>query len=816
MLTAIAQDARYAFRIFRRNPLFALVAASVVALGTGAVSTIFSVANAVVLRPVPGVSRPSELVSIDRTRVNGGSLSASYPYFEHLEQRSHTMSGIAAWSLVPLTISTGGDATLASADLVTGNYFGVLGAKPAFGRFFSASEDRVGGDAPGIVLSHEFWQRRFNGDSSVLGRRVIVNGSALAVIGVAAAGFNGIYPMIRTDAWVPASMQQTLRRGGDLLHSPGSAWLTLVGRRAAGVSNDAARTELSAITAEYAASVEAGQFRDMAEYQRVKLATLSGLPSDAATPVLAFFLVLLAVSSLVLLIASVNVASMLLARAVARRREIGVRIALGASRRRLINQLVTESALLFTIGGAGGLAVATVATRLLGRIQLPIDVPIAIDASPDVRVLIVTIAVALVTGILFGLAPALQASRADVATTLRGDGAAAGRTRSRLRNALVGGQVAASLLLLTTSGLFVRALARGHRVDPGYSIDHIATASLDVSLSGYDTTRARAFYAALRERMLGVPGVTAVAYTRVLPLSMSTSGYSIDVPGYTSPDGRRTTSSADAVDPGYFDAVHLPIIAGRALLPSDDEQAARVAVVSQAFVNRFWPGQYGLGKTFKLDSSTTVTVVGITRDVKFARLDEPPAPFMYLPIAQQWRPDRTLLVRTTGDASRLAGPIRDAVRALDPSLPIPAAVTFERAAAVSLLPQRFAVIITATLGLAGLLLAAIGLYGVVAFSTAQRTREIGVRIALGAGRRDVVGMIIGDGMRVVGVGLGVGLVLAALASRALMPFLFGVSPLDPATFAGMTLLLAATAVLASYLPARRAASVDPAVALRQD
>jgi predicted permease len=815
MLNAIAQDARYALRTFRRNPLFAFVAAAVVALGTGAVSTIFSVANAVVLRPVPGVARASELVSIDRTRIDGGSLSASYPFFERLAEQSRTMSGIAAWSIVPLTISTGGAATLANADLVSANYFSVLGARPALGRFFAASQRDDASDAS-IVLSHELWQRRFAGDSAILGRRLLVNGNSLTVIGVAAPTFNGLYPMIRTDAWVPASMQQALRRGGDLLHSPGSAWLTLVGRRAPGISDQAARAELSSITAAYASAVEAGRLGDMAEYDRVKISGLSGLPSDAATPVLAFFVVLLAVSSLVLLIASVNVASMLLARAVARRREISVRIALGASRRRLVHQLVVESVLLFTAGGVGGLAVATLATRLLGRVQLPVGVPIIIDASPDARVLVVTILVALITGIVFGLAPALQASRADIATTLRGDGSAAGQSRSRLRSALVAGQVAASLLLLTTSGLFVRALARGHHVDPGYAIDHIATASLDVSLSGYDTAQARAFYANLAERMRALPGVTAVGYTRVMPLSMSSSGYSIDVPGYTAPRGRRTTSAADAVDAGYFAAVRLPVISGRALLASDDERAPSVAVVSQAFAERFWPRQNALGKTFKLDSSTTVTVVGITRDVKFARLDEAPAPFMYLPIAQQWRPDRTLLVRTTGDAARLGGSIRDAVRALDPTLPAPTVVTMEQAAAVALLPQRFAVIVTATLGLAGLLLAAIGLYGVVAFATAQRTREIGVRIALGAARRDVVGMIVRDGMRVVAIGLGAGLVLAAVASRALMPFLFGVSPLDALTFLAMTLLLGATAMLASYLPARRAALIDPVVALRQD
>jgi predicted permease len=417
------------------------------------------------------------------------------------------------------------------------------------------------------------------------------------------------------------------------------------------------------------------------------------------------------------------------------------------------------------------------------------------------------------------LAPALDGSRADVATAMRGDSAGAGRARSRLRGVLVAGQVAASLLLLTTSGLFVRALAKGHRIDPGYDVSHVATAPLDVSLSGYDTTRARAIYAALHDRLRALDKVTAVAFARALPLSMTTTGYGISVPGYvpTAAEAARGLSArTNVVSAEYFDVLRLPIVAGRKLLASDDASAPRVAVVSELFARTFWPGKNPLGRAFTLGDTNRITVVGVARNVKFSDLTETPAPFMYLPLAQNWLSSVSLLVRTAGDPDALAAPIRDAVHSLDHTLPPPAVVSLDDAASVVLLPQRFAVIVTATLGALGLLLASIGLYGVVSFSTAQRTREIGVRMALGATAADVVRLVVRDGMGVVGIGIGIGLAAGALATQVLRPLLFGVDPLDAATFITMPLLLTGAAFVASVLPARRAAAADPLLALRQD
>jgi predicted permease len=819
MLDALLNDARYAARMLRKNPVFTAVAVAVVAIGIASVSAIYTVADAVVLRPIPGVRDPGGMVTIERAQGTGhGSITASYPYYRQLVALSRTMSGIAAWDMITVTVSTGDAGTVAQGNLVTGNYFSVLGVRPQLGRFFAADEDSVPLSRPVLVLSHDYWKRRFDADSAIVGHQILVNGRQFAVIGVAPAGFSGLFPAIRTDVWVPMMMQPVVRPSeGNLLNEVMSGWLQLVGRIAPGSSRAAARAELLHITQQYAATDEAPLLRGAPPFDGLRLTGLSGLPGDAVTPVLAFFAVLLVLSALVLLIASVNVMGMLLVRAVARRREMAVRIALGAGRGRLLRQLLTESVVLFAMGGALGLLLARAATGLLARIPLPNEVALSIDLGLHSRTLLVTLGITLLTGIVFGLAPALRASRTDLTLTLRSDTAGSGRARSRLRTALVAAQISASLMLLTASGLFVRALARGHQVDPGYDISHIGTVAMDVSRSGYDSTRARLFTQQLGDQLRAIPGVTAVGWTRNLPLSMNTSAFGVKVPGYQAPGSsdNELTVNFVTVDPGYFATLHLPVPEGRGIRPTDDAAAPRVVVISRTFAETAWPGKSAVGQSLLLDGENT-SVVGIAPDVKFGKLDEPRAPFMYLPLAQHWTSGLTLMVRTTGDPALLAQPIRDAMHRLDPTLPAPVLATLEQSAAVVLLPQRVAAMVTSALGLAGLLLSTIGLYGVVAFSAAQRGREMGIRQALGASRFNVLSLVVGEGMRVVAIGLGVGLLLSLLMTRALAPFLFGVSPLDLVTFATGVTILAAAAFVASWLPARRVARVDPMVALRQE
>ena len=817
MFHTLAQDLRFSLRMLRKSPVLAATAIIVIALGAGAVSTVFSVANAIVLRPLPGVHRASELVAIERSRPAGGTVSASYAYYEQLAERTRTLSAVAALGMVQVTVSTGAEGVSSLGNIVSGNFFDVLGVRPALGRFFAGDEVRVPDAYPVVVLSHGFWQRRFAGDSAVVGRSITVNGQPFTVIGVAPPRFAGIYPVLRTDVWAPLMMQRTLRPGGDLLHDPGAGWLTLFGRLAPGAERAAARGELADLTRQYATAPQSGEPKGFSEYTSAQLFAVTGLPAQASGAVIGFFGVLLAISGLVLFIASVNVVSMLLARAVARRREIAVRIALGAGRARIVRQLLTESVLLFVLGGALGVVVAVWGTRLMERIELPVELPMAIDLAPDARVVAYTLLVSLVTGLAFGLAPALHATRQELTAGLRGDSAGSGRSRSRLRSALIVGQVAMSLVLLSAAGLFVRALERGRDVDPGFDVSNVATAALDARASGYDEARGRELYRTLAERLAALPGVEAVGYARVLPLSMNTSGTEIRVDGYTPPGGQPGGAfpvAMDEVDGGYFAATRLPVVRGRGIQPSDHEGAAHVAVVNESFARRLWPDREPLGQTFRLDS-TVVTVVGVTRDTRFARLDEDPEPFMFLPLAQHWRPGVSLLVRTTGDPARMAPIIHRELRALDAMIPAPTVTTLRQVANVTLLPQRVAVAVTGVLGVLGLLLAAVGLYGVLAFSTAQRSREMGVRLALGAMRGDVVRLVVSQGMRLVAWGMAAGLVLAALATRALTPFLFGVSPLDPTAFIVSGAILGGAALLASYLPARRAARADPAASLRQ-
>jgi predicted permease len=816
MLANILTDLRYALRMLRKSPAFTVVAILVIALGSGAVTTIFSAANAVILRPIPGAADPGQLVEIGRTQGDGhGSLTPSYPFYSHVRDESHALRGVAAWDLIPLTVSTGAEGTSALGNLASANYFEVLGVRPALGRFFSPDEGRTPGAHPVIVLSHGFWQRRFGGDSGVVGRSVIVNGSPYTVIGVAPKGFTGVYPVIRTDAWVPLMQAEALGRGDGILASAGSGWLIMFGRLNDGVTIDRVRAELVAISAAHRSE----EPEDMQLFTGVALSRVTGFPSDASGAIYAFVALLFAMSALVLVIASVNVAGMLLARATTRRREMAVRIALGAGRGRLVSQMLTESLVLFVAGAGGGLLIAFGSVRLFDTIQLPAELPIAVDLAPDYRVLIFALGAALITGIVFGLAPALQATRSDPSVSLRSDSAGAGTRRSRTRNALVIGQMALSLVLLVCAGLFVRALGRGQRVDPGFDRGGVATAPVAVSTSGYNETRARTFYDVLAARLSAAPGVTAVAYARMLPLTNSRSSMAMTVDGYEPPRAESRRGQVDIdfaiVSPGFLDVLRIPLVRGRDLLASDGESAAHVAVVNETFAKHFWPGKDPIGRTLH-DGKITVTIVGVARDAKYSSLNEAPMPYIYLPLAQNWRPEVNLLVRTTGDAAALTPVIRDAVRATDPLLPVPAVLTMEAATSVALLPQRVAAAVTAVMGLLGLLLATAGLYGVIAYSVSQRTREIGVRMALGADRANVMRLVLRDGVRIIAIGLAIGLALSAAAARAMTPFLFGVSATDALVFAIVPVALGAVALLASYVPARRAASTDPLTALRAE
>ena len=540
---------------------------------------------------------------------------------------------------------------------------------------------------------------------------------------------------------------------------------------------------------------------------------MTGLPQDARVAFLGFTGILFGAALLVLLIASVNVGSMLTARGIARQGELAVRAALGASRMRLASQLLTEVVLLFLLGGAGGVLFAVAATAALERISIP-GAAMSLELSPDLRVLAFALALALLTGIVFGLPPALTAARRDLTTPLHQMSIRASGRRSRLARGLIVAQLALSLVLLIAAGLFARALEQGSRVNPGFDSAGVVVAPLNTESWGYSPERGRAFFRALRERAGALPGVTAVTTTAVIPLSASNMGDVIRIAGASS-DEERVRVQVGMVGADYFAVVRIPLLQGRSIIATDDERSPRVAVINETLAGRYWPDGSAVGRTFGYDGQR-VTVVGVARDAKDATLAESTPPFVYFPIEQLWRPDQTLLVRTGLDPGQAARTIQEAVLTLDSALPRPAVTTLQRETSVVLLPQRVAAMVTGALGGIGLLLASVGLYGVIAYAVARRTREIGVRVALGATRRDVLSIVLGEGMRLAIGGVIVGLALAGLSTRLIAGFLFSISPLDTMTFLATAVALLAVALIASYLPARRAAAADPLVALRAD
>jgi predicted permease len=815
MLATLTSDLRYAVRMLRKSPVFTLVAVLVIALGSGAVTTIFSGMNGLLLRPLPAATDPERLVAIERRgRGEDEGIQASYPYYAQLRDRTRTLDGVAAWSKASLAISSGGEGSAVYGNIVSGNYFSLLGVRPALGRFFLPEEDRTPLTHPVVVVSHAFWRTRLGADSAAVGRALLVNGRPYTLVGVAPEAFRGVFTPLVVDAWVPLMMQPHVRPNRDV-RSASFVWLWTFGRMKDGVTRDVAAGELTAITA--ALLADGTEPEQWAGFGRIRLSGLTGLPLDASRTAFGFVALLLGASALVLLIAGVNVAALLSARAIARRRELAVRAALGAARGRLVRQLLTESLLLFLLGAAGGLALAVGATHALERMPIPTDVRMTLELSPDLRVLAFALLLSLATGIVFGLAPAVRATRQDITARLRGGGATGGPRRAIASNGLVVGQLALSLVLLVGAGLFLRALRSGQSAEIGFERAGVATAAFNAESWGYDSTRARLFYAELRERLEAVPGVEAVSFTDLVPLTFSSMGTRLvpdgAVPG-DGDDGGMDVRMAD-VDAGYFDALRLPLARGRAFTLRDDASSARVVVINETLARRLAPAGDATGRSFRLHDERW-TVIGVALDARYADLGSPTPPVVYLPMAQNWRPDQTLLVRTSGDAARLAPVVRAAVRAIDPTLPPPTVMTLAQATSLALLPQRVAAMVTGALGTAGLLLATVGLYGIIAYSVSGRTRELGIRVALGARRADVLGLVVREGMWLAALGVAVGLLLAAGAARLLGSLLLGVSPLDLPTFAGMSLLFVAVALLASWLPARRAAATDPTIALRAD
>jgi predicted permease len=815
----LLQDLRFGSRRLLKSPGFTLIAVASLALGIGANTAIFSLVNTVLLRPLP-VAKPERLVSVSVLGKDDSMLAFSYPTYKDYRDRSgDVLAGLFAERLAPMSLSRAGDNERVWGYLVSGNYFEVLGVAAARGRTFTSDEDRTALSAPVAVISHACWKRRFGADPSVVGRDVLLNGHPFRVVGVMPEGFAGTEIIYTPEVWVPMTMQAWIEPGNEWLERRGTQNIFAVGRLKDGVTAEQAQASLNLLAAQVGR-----EYPDTNEGQKIILVPPGFIVPQLRGAVVGFAAVLTGTLGLVLLIACTNLANLLLARASARRKEIALCVALGASRWRVMRQLLTESLLLALAGGATGLLLAVWILGAVAAYRPPLDIPVWIEAGVDWRVLLFALGASLLTTLLFGLAPALQATRTDLVPALKDVASQAGRTRSRLRSALVVAQVTLSLVLLVAAGLTLRALARLQTTSPGFEVEHGLVASYDLGLQGYDEARGRDFQRRLLERVRALPGVRAASLTDLFPLSLNYTSNDVYIEGR--PGGRGANvpiSMVASVEHGYFDAMGISVVAGRPFDERDDERSPRVVVVNETFARRFFPGadpaREAVGKrmSFSGDNGPWAEIVGVAKDGKYWTIGEAPQMFVYSPSAQSYTSTGTLVVRTTGGDPRALVPALNAeVRAIDQALPLFDVKTIEEHMGVSLFPARVAAALLGGFGLLALLLAAMGVYGVVSYAAAQRTREIGIRMALGARGRDVLRLVAGRGMLLVGLGVCLGLAGALALTRFMEGLLYGVSATDPLTFALVAALLLGVALVACLVPARRATKVDPMVALRYE
>lgn len=820
MSTGIGKDLRSGWRLLTRKPAVAAVAIFSLALGIGANVTIFSLARAVVLR-APEVSQPSQLAEVytrdrEANAPLNGYLPMSYPDLQDFARQNQSFSGLTAYALGFASFKpTRGATQPVMLQMVTPGYFSVLGVHPALGRVFVDSETQLGGPEA-VVLSNPFWRRQFGGSAKVLGQQIDLNGQGFTVVGVAPPGFVGLFAGLQPDFWISASNPG--RVGGfagisaiGALTDRNSRMFFAAGRLKPGVTLRQASANLALIAHHLDASYPASD-RSVFSAVAVPLATVPMPFRQAAGGLM---MLLMAVVGLVLLIACANAANVLLAQATGRRREMAVRAALGASRRRLIRQVLTESIVLALVAGAIGIWIATWAGPLLLHL-VPKGLPVGLNVQPDGAALLFALALALGTGIVFGLAPAWRASRVRLQERLQEGGPRASAGRSRLRNALVAAEVAICTVVLVGAGLCLRSLGHLSATDPGFDVNHLLVAArVNPGALGYTGARAEAFMEQLRQTAAATPGVTAAAWISIAPLQAAESDALLSIPGLAPPPGHRGYDVHDtSVSPDYFAAMGTPLMRGRVFTPSDLARASQVVMVNAAFAQRFWPGQDPVGKQITLLNNPPVqaTVIGEVPTGKYVALDESPLPFLFE--LQKFSGAGFLMIHTTGNPQALLPGVQKRLLAVDPDLtPLSTGRQF---LAVSLFPSHITVILFTAFGLLALALAVAGLYGVMAYTVSQRKWEFGVRMALGASPGTLAGAVVGRGVRTAALGVAIGVALALAISRLLTGLLYNVSPSDPLTYAVVIVLLVGIAALACYVPARRAGRVDPATTLRSE
>jgi putative ABC transport system permease protein len=824
-MSTLLQDLRYGTRLLVKSPGFTLVAALSLALGIGANTTIFTLVNAVLLNPLP-VEDPSQLVSVwttdERNQAGAlGFLQVSPMNYKDLRDKNEVFSGLAGHTGLPLNITGGtGEPQQVFGEIVTGNYFGVLGAKPAIGRGFVPDEDQTPGAKLVCVVGYGEWQKRFGGDPSIVGRTISLNGQQFTVVGVMPKGFKGTNAIGAPAVWVPYMSYPQTTTGFflELIRPDQRRGLVfnVTGRLKPGVSVRQAEANLKTI----ARQLEQEYPND----NKGRNVTLVPLAQATINPgfrgnIVAAGGLLMTIVALVLLIACANVANLLLARASARQREIAVRLSLGATRTQLIRQLLTEGTLLALVGGAAGLMLAYWAQNVLWSFRPPFLQADAIDIHPDARVLLFTLAVALATGVLFGLAPAIQASRPDLVVELKEKTSAPTGSRSpfSLRNILVAAQIALSLIALIGAGLFLRSLQNAQKINPGFDVERLATLSFDLGAQGYTEERGRQFQQRVLERAASVPGVQSATLASTVPLFAGGFARTVFLEGQDTSDRRSgRLVQITVASSHYLETLGIPLLRGRATSDIDQPNTPSAVVINETMAKRFWPDQDAIGKRFKFFGQDNFQqVVGIAKDSKYNFIGEDPTPYIYQATTQVYQPQLSLFVRAA-NAQALIGTVRGEVQQFDRNLPLTGVFTLDEIFDQSLWAPRMGAWLLAVFAGLSLVLAVIGIYGVMAYSVSQRTRELGIRMALGASRGDVVRLVVVQGLRLTITGVVIGLAVSLAVTRLVSTLLFNVSPTDLVTFIAVPALLALAALGASYLPAVRATRIDPIIALRYE
>lgn len=831
-MAQLPRDLRYAFRILRRSPLFVSVAVLSLALGIGANAAIFTLINQLLLAPLP-VSHPEQLVLLTARGhhygSNTGSNAISYPMYRDFRDKNQVFSGMFCRYGQTLSLNFQGRTEIVAGEMVSGNYFPVLGVGAAAGRVFTASDDLIQGGHPLAVLSYRYWKSRFGGDPGIVGRKIVVNGYPLTVIGVSQAGFDGVEPGYAPQVRVPITMEDVLPKTPyPQLNNRRRRFVQAFGRLKPGITLEHAKAGLQPLFHQMLdMEVQQPAFAKASGYMKEQFLKMSMDLLPAANgrselrrrfskPLMA----LMAIVALVLLIACSNLANLLIARASSRQKEIAVRLAMGAARTRLINQLLVESILLAAMGGVAGIALAIVMDKALIGLLPEGTIPLTLSGAPDWTVLGFTVLVSLATGLIFGLVPALQATRPQLAATLKDQaGAVVGGTAVALRKGLVVAQVALSLLLLVAAGLFLQSLKNLKELNPGFDTGHLLAFGVEPTLNTYNVDSTRQYYRRLGDALRALPGVESAGLAVIPVLAGNEWDNWVTVEGYTAKQGETVDPHMQFCTPGFFEALKIPILMGRGFTLRDDKSAPKVAIVNEKFANRYFGKTDPIGRRVGMGADpgtkTDIEIVGVAGDAKYESMRDEVPYEMYLPSLQtEFVTGMYAYVRTRGDAAGLFSAVRKTVRDVDSTVPMYDMRTVDQQVENSLVTERMMATLSTAFGGVATLLAAMGLYGVMAYMVSRRTREIGIRMALGAGRSSVLWLVMREVLALAAVGLAIGLTAAWAATRLIQAQLFGIQPFDATTLILAALGIAIVAMVSGYVPARRATVIDPMTALR--